>query len=177
MKSSPLRNLNKLLYNRFLLYAVLIVSLINMTVYALMGDIITPVIFVLVGVITAYFNKNMLVVLFVSLVFSNISNLVKNSNSLKSLMVNGEGYENMEDAEDEPNEEEGNKPTDTENEAEEETDTENYENKKKVEKHVKETYENLFSLQQKMEKSIESLTNDLSHAEKIIEKLENKFTN
>jgi hypothetical protein len=176
MKSSPLRHLNKLLYNRFLLYAVLIVSLINMTVYALMGDIITPVIFVLVGVITAYFNKNMLVVLFVSFVFSNISKLVKTSNSLKSLMVNGEGYENMEDTKDEPTEE-SEEPMDTENEAEEETETENYENKKKVEKHVKETYENLFSLQQKMEKSIESMTNDLSHAEKIIEKLENKFNN
>ena len=37
-----------------------------------MGDITTPIIFILIGVITSYYNKNMLVILFISLVFSNI---------------------------------------------------------------------------------------------------------
>jgi hypothetical protein len=57
-----------------------------MTAYGLMGDIITPLIFILVGVITAYYNKNMLVILLTSLVFSNI---VKYGNKLA---INMEGF-------------------------------------------------------------------------------------
>jgi len=57
-----------------------------MTAYGLMGDIITPLIFILVGVITAYYSKNMLVILLTSLVFSNI---VKYGNKLA---INMEGF-------------------------------------------------------------------------------------
>lgn len=64
--------LNSIIYNRVLLYVFVFISLINMTVYGLMGDITTPLSFVLIGVITAYYNKNMLIILFISLVFSNI---------------------------------------------------------------------------------------------------------
>jgi hypothetical protein len=65
-------SLNSILYNRFLLYLFVCISIINMTVYGLMGDIQTPLIFILIGVITAYYNKNMLVILVISLAFSNI---------------------------------------------------------------------------------------------------------
>lgn len=78
--------LKSIIYNRFFLYFVLFASLINMTAYGLMGDIITPLIFILVGVITAYYNKNMLVILLTSLVFSNI---VKYGNKLA---INMEGF-------------------------------------------------------------------------------------
>jgi hypothetical protein len=43
-----------------------------MTAYGLMGDIMTPLVFILVGVITAYYNKNMIVVLVVALAVSNV---------------------------------------------------------------------------------------------------------
>jgi len=62
----------QILYNRFILYAVLLISLINMTTIALMGDYVTPIIFFLVALVTSYFNKNMLIILFVSLIFSNV---------------------------------------------------------------------------------------------------------
>ena len=78
--------LKSIIYNRFFLYFVLFVSIINMTVYGLMGDIITPLIFILVGVITAYYSKNMLVILLTALVFSNI---VKYGNKLA---INMEGF-------------------------------------------------------------------------------------
>jgi len=57
-----------------------------MTTYGLTGDIITPLIFVLIGIITAYYNKNMLIVLLTSLIFSNI---VKYGNKLA---INTEGF-------------------------------------------------------------------------------------
>jgi len=43
-----------------------------MTSYGLMGDIKTPLVFILIGIITSYYNKNMLVILVISLTFSNI---------------------------------------------------------------------------------------------------------
>lgn len=79
-------SLTSIMYNRVFLYIVLFASLINMTAYGLLGDIITPLIFVLVGVITAYYNKNMLVILLTSLVFSNI---VKYGSKLA---INMEGF-------------------------------------------------------------------------------------
>jgi len=57
-----------------------------MTAYGLMGDIKTPLVFILIGVITAYYNKNMLVVLFISLAFSNI---IKYGSTLS---INTEGF-------------------------------------------------------------------------------------
>lgn len=65
-------SLNSIIYNKFLLYFFLFVSFINMTSYGLMGDIKTPLVFILIGVITSYYNKNMLVILVISLTFSNI---------------------------------------------------------------------------------------------------------
>jgi len=79
-------SLTSIMYNRVFLYIVLFASLINMTAYGLMGDIITPLIFVLVGVITAYYNKNMLIILLTSLIFSNI---VKYGSKLA---INMEGF-------------------------------------------------------------------------------------
>jgi hypothetical protein len=43
-----------------------------MTAYGLLGDLMTPLVFILVGTITAYYNKNMIVILVVALAFSNI---------------------------------------------------------------------------------------------------------
>ena len=79
-------SLNSILYNRFLLYLFVFISFINMTAYGLMGDIKTPLVFILIGVITAYYNKNMLVVLFISLAFSNI---IKYGSTLS---INTEGF-------------------------------------------------------------------------------------
>jgi uncharacterized protein YueI len=50
--------LKGILYNRILMYFILFLCIVNMTTIALLGDFITPVVFILVGVITAYFNKN-----------------------------------------------------------------------------------------------------------------------
>jgi len=69
-----------------------------MTAYGLMGDIVTPLVFVLIGVITAYYNKNMLIILFISLIFSNI---VKYGNKLA---INMEGFSENLKGKTEPNE-------------------------------------------------------------------------
>jgi len=75
MKGLPKSNthfINTIIHNKVILYVILFSSLINMTAYGLMGDITTPLIFVLVGIITAYYNKNMIVILVVALAVSNV---------------------------------------------------------------------------------------------------------
>lgn len=64
--------INSIIHSRIVLYVILFASLINMTAYGLMGDIMTPLVFILVGTIIAYYNKNMIVILVVALAFSNI---------------------------------------------------------------------------------------------------------
>jgi uncharacterized membrane protein YphA (DoxX/SURF4 family) len=61
-----------LLYNKVLLYIVFIVSLINLLIWVVAGDTINIVIFLLVGFLTSFFSKNMIVILLFALVISNI---------------------------------------------------------------------------------------------------------
>jgi hypothetical protein len=55
-----------------LLYMLVVASLINQVSYALLGDLTTPALFVLVALITSSFSKNMIVILTFALAFSNI---------------------------------------------------------------------------------------------------------
>jgi hypothetical protein len=61
-----------LLYNKVVLYIVFIVSLINLLIWVVAGDTINIVIFLLVGFLTSFFSKNMIVILLFALVISNI---------------------------------------------------------------------------------------------------------
>jgi len=61
-----------LLHNKILLYVVFIVSLANLLIWIVGGDIVNVIIFLLVGFLTAFFSKNMIVILFFALVVSNI---------------------------------------------------------------------------------------------------------
>ena len=71
-KSKIFQSKGSLLHNRYLLYIVVIMSLINQISCALLNDLTTPIIFILTGLITNCFSKNMIVILVISLVASNI---------------------------------------------------------------------------------------------------------
>jgi len=61
-----------LLHNKIFLYIVFAVSLANLLIWVVGGDIINVILFMLVGFLTAFFSKNMIVILLFSLVISNI---------------------------------------------------------------------------------------------------------
>lgn len=61
-----------LLHNKVFLYIVFAVSLVNLLLWIVDGDIINVIIFLLVGFLTAFFSKNMIIILLFSLVVSNI---------------------------------------------------------------------------------------------------------
>jgi hypothetical protein len=159
-----------------------------MTAYALMGDITTPLLFVLIGTIVAYFNKNMIIILVISLVFSNIL-------KFGTKISVDEGFTDKEKTEEDTAEKTDEK-TDT-------TTTNKPDNSAKTTAkktatttttttptpttktgksitpdllaNTQESFENLYSLQKQIEESMKTLNAELSSAEKIVEKLETTF--
>jgi len=65
-------NYNQILHNRFILYLVLFVSLVNLLAFAVSGSYSFIIIFILVGYLTMFFSKNMMVILIIALAVTNI---------------------------------------------------------------------------------------------------------
>ena len=61
-----------LLYNKYLLYVSFVVAFINILIWLSSGDYFHVIIFFLVGYLTYQFSKNMIVILVISVVVSNI---------------------------------------------------------------------------------------------------------
>lgn len=70
-KFLPKGNIN-LMNNKVLLYTSLLASLINLLSFALLGDYLIPIVFILVAFVTSFFSKNMTVILLTALAISNI---------------------------------------------------------------------------------------------------------
>ena len=63
---------NAILHNRYVLYLVFIIALGNLLSLGYARDYYSVSIFVLIGFITSFFSKNMIVILFIAVAFSNI---------------------------------------------------------------------------------------------------------
>jgi sugar phosphate permease len=87
---------NSILHNRFLLYALLAVALIDVLYLLNTRDFTSVIVFILVAVLTTFFSKNMIIVLFVAIC---ITYMLKHTKSI-------EGLEDMEEEEDEEKEDE-----------------------------------------------------------------------
>ena len=77
--SAKLAGNKSLLYNKFVLYAAFIVCFINLLIWLFSGEFVHVAIFLLVGYLTTYFSKNMIVILVIALV---VSNVVKSGTSI-----------------------------------------------------------------------------------------------
>jgi hypothetical protein len=70
--SAKLAGNKSLLYNKYVLYVSFVVCLLNLLIWMFSGEFIHVAIFLLVGYLTSYFSKNMIVILVISLVVSNV---------------------------------------------------------------------------------------------------------
>jgi hypothetical protein len=84
----------KFLNNRILLNVVVIISFLNLIGYVVLNKTIAIIYFILIGLLTSFFSKNMTVVLLIPLILVNL--FVANSNkwSFNMNMFNREGLEN-----------------------------------------------------------------------------------
>ncbi len=88
-----------LLHNRYFLYFIFLLALLDFLYLGYIEDIESVSVFILVGILTAFFNKNMIVVLLSTLI---VTNVLKYTGIEKALT---EGLENPSDEADEENEE------------------------------------------------------------------------
>ena len=149
------KNSNSILHNRVLLYALLILALLDLFYLANRRDFTSVTIFILVGLLTSFFCKNMIVILFVAIC---ITHILKYQRSL-------EGAENMNE------EEEKEEKENMENEDEEKEDKENMENKKNTEEMTNEMKE-FVKIQDKIIGGMAELEPLMQKAEGFIEKFE-----
>lgn len=147
--STFLKSGNNILHNRFILYFILFISILNLIGFTTSGNLLSPVIFILIGFLTTFFSKNMLVILMIPLLITNILNIGGVSD-----------MEGMENEDDETNTE---KKTIKDNLTDENI------------QEMKEKYSELFELQNTILDGMDKVTSSLSKAEPILDKLKEKF--
>lgn len=89
-----------MLNNKWILYAVLLISIVDLFNFFSMGDTTSIAIFIVVGFLTTYFSKNMLVVLVLAIAVTHIARY--GAASIEGMASEAEG-----EAEEEEKEEEG----------------------------------------------------------------------
>jgi hypothetical protein len=65
-------NFHAILYNRALLYFFLIISVLDLFYFSNAGDVRSIFIFVMIGFLTSFFSKNMIVILVIALVSTHL---------------------------------------------------------------------------------------------------------
>jgi hypothetical protein len=66
-------NLNKnILHNKYLLYLIFFLSFGNFIIEMMNGNMYFVAVYILIGVLTSFFNKNMIVILSIAVIFTNI---------------------------------------------------------------------------------------------------------
>jgi len=63
---------NNILHNRYILYLIFIIALSDLLLLVYNNDYYSASIFILIGFLTSFFSKNMIVILFISIAFANI---------------------------------------------------------------------------------------------------------
>ena len=78
-------NFNPILQNKLVLYLFLFMTLVQIVIYVNSSDITSIVFMCLLGFVTAFFSKNMIVILCVALVVTNILNTGLNRTGIEGM--------------------------------------------------------------------------------------------
>ena len=78
---------NSLLYNRALLYCILFLSLFQLYTFSISGNTGLAVAFLLVGFLTSFFSKNMIVILFIALAFTGVMQYGVGNNNVEGMQI------------------------------------------------------------------------------------------
>lgn len=115
MKNAPnmSKKANELLHNRFILYFVFIIAVANLFHFVFSHDLMSVCVFIVAGLLTSFFSKNMVVIMVISIV---VTHVVRFGNG------GHEGFESLEEQMEEilDEEEEDEKMADNDKEEEEE---------------------------------------------------------
>jgi len=84
-------NFSPILYNRFVLYFICLIAIIDVVYLTTTGDVQSLVVFVLVGLLISFFSKNMIVILVIAMCVAQLLKFGSAGNRI-------EGLENSTDA-------------------------------------------------------------------------------
>jgi hypothetical protein len=65
-------NNNAIIHNKYILYIILFIALVDLHCLTVAGDFVSISIFILIAFLTTFFSKNMLVILFIAVTVTNI---------------------------------------------------------------------------------------------------------
>jgi flagellar biosynthesis GTPase FlhF len=165
---------NSILHNRVLLYAILLLALLDLFYLANVKDFTSVIVFILVGILTSFFCKNMIVILFVAICITHILKYPRSLEGAENMNEKEEeDKENMENEEEEKEKEKENMENEEDEEKKEKK--ENMENKKNTEEMTKEMKE-FMEVQNKIIGGMADLEPLMQKAEGFIQKFE-KYNN
>lgn len=186
-KSTDIVNTAKaLIYNKFVLYFVFVVALLNLLFSATKRDYLFCAIFILTGFIVAFFNKNMTVILVCTIAIANIvSALVgggkRQFEGMKDSIETEEPEEKEESFTLSPEKKEKSVDLSAESKApvpsSKSTDAsvsdsiESTSNKKRLVNQLKNEAQDLLEVQQKIIKGFEKIEPEMTRAEKLINQI------
>ena len=63
---------NAIIHNRFVLYFIFFIALADLYYLTMAGDFFSVAVFILIGFLTSFFSKNMMIIFFIALTVTNI---------------------------------------------------------------------------------------------------------
>lgn len=93
----------KMLENKYVLYVVLFLSITNVLGYLATQDFNALTFFIIVGFLTTYFSKNMIIVLLVAMISTNFLSMTKNIPRTVEAMTNKKNKNDKEESKDKEN--------------------------------------------------------------------------
>jgi hypothetical protein len=96
LKKIKIPNMDKFLNNKNVLYVVFVIAILNLLGYLITNNLEAVMFFLVIGFLSTYFSKNMIVVLIIAIIFTYIFASIK---SRKSTHGTTEGMDNMDEDE------------------------------------------------------------------------------
>src|SRR6056300_719693 len=169
----PVKNfkLKSLLQNKFVLYVLVLVALLNILMLANGKDFNSVIVFVIVGFLTSFFSKNMIVILLTALLFTHALKYI-------TRMVRKEGMEDKKKKEGIEEKEEAPATEDNVEDAKEEEREEKMDSKEEELLKKKQTYDELKSDFTEFQSIQKDILQNMKEIDPLLEKAEtfiNKF--
>ena len=170
----PKNRVNGLLYNRIVLYVVFAIALANLYIISVNGEYTYLTVFILVGFLTTFFSKNMMVVLFSSIVITNLLKLGMSSSRFEGMETETKEPETKEpetkETETKETETKDKKPLDKAELSEKPENSE--EEIKKAKQKIMEDGKELLTVQREIVKGFENIEPYMNQAESLATKIE-----
>jgi hypothetical protein len=159
-------NFNPILHNRIVLYFIFILALFNMIYFLITNDIFSFAVLILVGFLTSFFSKNMIVILVIAL---SISHILKYGVS----SCNIEGMDTISETDDDIVSDKISENVDNlKKKKTSKSDDDVIDGKNKEYFDIKNDYNEFQNIQNKIEKNLSDLEPSLQKAEDFIKKFE-----